>query len=409
MHILFVYQYYHNLDCPASGRHYQFINALSQHHEVSILTSDVWERNRSTHVYEWAPPGTKVYSFNVPYENAMSSASRFRAYAGFAGHAIRKALFLPKPDVIFGTSTPLSAAWAASVIARIKKVPWVFEVRDLWPDFPVQMGAIGPLWLEKSLYRLERSMYQSASHIITLSPDMERHVLSKGIEAEKVTTLVNGSDLSLARRVTDDEVDSLRAQYQLQHKRVILYAGTFGRANAIPSLIETARILSDRTDIQFVFLGAGFFEKALTEAARELKNITVIPPEPRHRIFHWFKLADLSLVTFIDLPVLKANSPAKFFDSLAAGTPVIVTNDGWTRDFVESNRCGWYAPIQEYGSIAGAIREVIDQHEVLREAGYQGYKVASSQFDRVDMTDPLLDILHQSASTPKDRQLITSL
>ena len=408
MHILFVYQYYHNLDCPASGRHYQFIKALSKNHEVSILTSDVWERKRSTHLYDWAPDGVNVHSFRVPYSNAMSTRARMNSYAGFVWHAIRKGLFIPKPDIIFGTSTPLTAAWAASVIARIRNIPWVFEVRDLWPDFPIQMGAIGPEWLKKRLYRLETSLYNSSSHVITLSPDMEQHVISKGIDTSKVTTLMNGTDLAIARSVEEHEISALRSQYQLTGKKVILYAGTFGRANAIPTLIETAHALRDRQDLHFVFLGEGYFQDQLKDAARTLSNITILAPEPRHKIFHWFTLADISLVPFIDLPVLGANSPAKFFDSLAAGTPVIVTNSGWTRSFVEQHGCGWYAPIEEEGSIARTIRNTIDNPEILHQAGRYGYNIALSKFDRFDMLDPLENILLQSARLENQKQLIAS-
>ena len=408
MHILFVYQYYHNLDCPASGRHYQFIKALSKKHKISILTSNVWEKKRSTRLHEWVPEGTELYSFDIPYDNAMSSGARFRSFARFVGHAVRKGLSIPKPDVIFGTSTPLTAAWAASIIASVRNIPWVFEVRDLWPDFPIQMGAIGPAWLKKALYRLEHSLYKSAAHVITLSPDMEQHVLSRGTDPEKVTTLVNGTDLSLARSVDDSAVAQLKAVHQLEGKNIVLYAGTFGRANAIPTLIETANLLQEREDIHFVFLGAGFFEGMIHEAMRERTNVTLVPPVPRHTIFHWFKLADVSLVPFIDLPVLKTNSPAKFFDSLATGTPVIVTNSGWTRSFVEDHQCGWYAPIEEPGSIARTILDTIDKKEVLHDAGLHGYRAALAQFDRMQMLDPLEDILHHSAHSEQHKQLIPS-
>ena len=119
-------------------------------------------------------------------------------------------------------------------------------------------------------------------------------------------------------------------------------------------------------------------------------------------------MADVSLVPFIDLPVLKANSPAKFFDSLATGTPVIVTNDGWTRSFVEQHRCGWYAPVAEPGSIAHTIRDIIDKNDVLHDAGRNGYRAALARFNRVDMLDPLEDILHQSAHREHLKQLIPS-
>ncbi len=405
MHILLFYQYYHNPDCAATGRHYQLVRSLCKHHRVTILTSDIWERKRQSYLYDWAPEGATVHSFRVPYENAMSSPERLKAYAGYAFHAIRKALSLSQPDVIIGSSTPLSAAWAAAKTAQMRRLPWIFEVRDLWPDFPIQMGAIGSKTIQKVLFRMEKQLYRSASHIVTLSPDMESHVRSKGIAPEKTTTLLNGTDLALADRVTDTDIEQLKKTHGIDDKKVILYAGTFGRANAIPLLIHTAKSLHHRRDVHFVFLGSGYFEPHLKAAAHRLDNLTVLPPEPRYRVFHWFRLASISLVSFLDLPVLEANSPAKFFDSLATGTPVIVTNPGWTRTFVEANACGWYASNQELGSVVRCIEQAIDDPELLERTGQKGYEVARKQFDRAPMGDQLDEIIRQSVSLHKPEPL----
>ena len=408
MRILLVYQYYHNLDCPASGRHYQFVKSLSEHHEVAILTSDIWEQKRDTRLFEWAPEGVEVHSFSVPYTNSMSAPARLKAFMGFVWHAVRKGLLLKKPDVIIGTSTPLTAAWAASLIGRIRGVPWVFEVRDLWPDFPIQMGAVKPKWVQRALKRLENALYKSASHIITLSPDMEKHVLDLDVTASKVTTLLNGTDIHLAEATKYGTLIQLKKDYQLEGKNVVLYAGTFGRANAIPTLIEAAHRLRHRQDIQFVFLGDGYYKPALQKAAERLRNMTVLPPVARHHIFQWFRLARVSLVPFIDLPVLKANSPAKFFDSLAVGTPVIVTNAGWTRSFVEIHECGWYVPPEDEIALAQCIESRIDDEAALNQAGRNGYRIARSLFDRAQMIHPLEHILHHSVQPEPQKQFVVA-
>ena len=408
MRILLVYQYYHTPDCPASGRHYQFVKALSKHHEVTILTSDIWEQKRDTQRYAWVPEGVQIHSFPVPYNNNMSVPARLKAFMSFIWYTLRKGLFIQKPDVIIGTSTPLTAAWAASVLARIRRVPWVFEVRDLWPDFPIQMGAVRPRWLQTILKGLERRLYKSASHVITLSPDMEHHVRKLGISSGKVSTILNGTDIHLAEATTYDEIIELKQQHGLEDKHVILYAGTFGRANAIPTLIKTAERVRHRTDIQFVFMGNGYYKTDLHNAAERLRNITVLPPVARHHIFKWFRLARVALVSFIDLPVLKANSPAKFFDSLAVGTPVIVTNDGWTRSFVETHECGWYAPPEDDKALAECINQVVDSTTTTNQAGRNGYRVARALFDRAQMIGPLEHILNHSVQPEPREQLVVA-
>ena len=408
MRILLVYQYYHNLDCPASGRHYQFVKSLSRHHQVTILTSDVWERKRDMHTHDWVPEGVEIHSFPVAYNNSMSAADRLKAFIGFVWHAFRKGMAIQKPDIILGTSTPLTAAWVAALLGRLRRVPWVFEVRDLWPDFPIQMGAIKSTWLQKSLIRLERSLYTSASHIITLSPDMEKHVLKTGISPAKVTTLLNGTDIDLAETTKYDEIVQLRKKHRLGNKQVVLYAGTFGRANAIPTLIEAAKRLRHRKDIQFVFMGDGFYRSALERASEQCRNITVLSPVARRHIFQWFRLARISLVSFIDLPVLKANSPAKFFDSLSVGTPVIVTNNGWTRTFVELHNCGWYVPPQNDSQLAQCIEQVIENPLAVREAGRNGFRIARTFFDRAQMTGPLEHILKHCVQPVPQKHLLVA-
>lgn len=364
-----------------------------------MITSDVWEHKRQTHLFPWAPDGVNIISLPVPYDNAMNTGGRLKAYISYAWQAFRHGLLVKNPDIIIGSSTPLTAAWAAAKVARFRRIPWVFEVRDLWPDFPIQMGAIKNPWLQRRLYNLEHTLYRTAAHVIPLSPDMEAHVLNKGISPSKITTLLNGTDLDLAHQVDPSAEAQLREKHGLHQKKIVLYAGTFGRANAIPLLIETAMQMVDQQDIHFVFMGAGYHETALREAASVVPNITVVPAEPRYRIFNWFRLADLALVSFLDIPVLSTNSPAKFFDSLASGTPVVVTNPGWTKAFVERYQCGWYADVNEPQSLVRCIEGAFANPEELKQAGANGKLQATILFDRAGMAESLDNILLQCISS----------
>ncbi len=320
-----------------------------------------------------------------------------RAFAHFAARAALKGRSIPKPDVILGISTPLTAAWAAATTARRRKTPWVFMVKDLWPDFPIQMGAVKNRWLQRQLYALEHRLYRSAAHVVSFSPDMEAHILSHGIAPETVTTHLNGTDFWLIDACTDDDVVALREAHGLTGKQVVLYGGALGRANDIPTLIEAAERLTQHAGLQFVFIGHGFLTGRVREAAARLPNVSLLPPQPRHRILCWFKLADLSLVSFIDLPVLAANSPAKFFDSLGAGTPVLVTNPGWTKRFVEEHRCGWYVPPSDAAALAHRLDAALADPEALAEAGGRAAAVARRQFDRDAMAGQLETILQRVA------------
>ncbi len=398
MHILYLYQFYNNPDCPATARHYAYLCDLAQRHHITLITSRTYLETRITQDFDWAPRGVDLRLLDVPYSNDMKARERLRAYTSFALKALAVGVACRRPDLVFGTSSPLTTAWAARWIARARRVPWVFEVRDLWPDFPIQMGAIPNAWLQRRLYGLEHALYRDAAHVVTLSPDMEAHVQRCGIPPDRITTLVHGSDFDLIDACQAAHLQALRATHGLADKCVVLYGGTFGRANDIPTLLEAAARLAHRDDLRFVFAGYGYFETALQEAASQAANLLVLPPQPRHRMLCWFKLADLSLVSFIDKPVLAANSPAKFFDSLSAGTPVLVTNPGWTREFVEAHQCGWYTPPSDAAALAERIAWICDHPEARAEAGRKAWTLARARFDRTTLARRLERIFEQAAA-----------
>jgi len=382
MHIALLNQHHNNPDCPATCRHYGFLAGLAERHCISLVTSDAWRRTRITHHFDWVPEGVRLYECQVAYENNMGVVRRLFSFAGFAAGAFYRAMRLPKPDVIWAVSTPLSTPWIAALVARLRGVPWVFEVQDLWPSFPIEMGAVRGKWLQRLLYGVEKRLYLQASHIIALSPDMTAYIEGLGISSDKISTNYNGTDIVLAEAASAAEVETLRKAYGLTDKQVVLYAGTYGRANDIPNLMQVVKLLANRQDITFVFAGHGFYEPALQQLAQHVPNLLLLPPQPRTTIFKWFRLASLSLVTFNNLPVLAANSPAKFYDSLACGTPVVVTNPGWTKDFVEARDCGWYVPAGQPIALSQLLKKLLAEPQVLKAAGKRGQAVAHALFDR---------------------------
>ncbi|HMB89291.1 MAG TPA: glycosyltransferase family 4 protein [Rhodothermales bacterium] len=397
MHIAIFYQYYNSPDCPTTARLYSFLQHWSPRHKITLLTTKTHFDKRLSDVFDWVPAGVNLIMFDVPYDNIMGVKARLLSYARFALKALAKGFFIDKPDVILGISTPLTTAWAAACVARLRNVPWVFMVKDLWPDFPIQMGAIRHPWLQDHLYTLEHHLYNSASHITPFSPDMMTHVLATPVLPEKVTMQFNGTDFGLIDACSQEQVEMLRTQHALTDKYLVLYGGSFGRANDISTLLTAAKRLSHRHDIHFVFVGYGFESDSVKNTALSLANVTLLPPQPRHHMFAWFKLADVSLVSFLDLPVLATNSPAKFFDSLGVSTPVIVTNPGWTKRFVETHECGWYVPPENPRALATCIEHILSNPAALAQAGKRGATIARQQFDRTILAAEMESILLKTA------------
>ncbi len=399
MHVAVFSQYHTNPDCPATSRHYTLLAHLAKSHRVTLLTTPAWQGQRLTSDYPWVPAGVEMREAAIPYENRMGPARRALAFAQYAAWAVQEGLKLDKPDVIWGISTPLTAAWAAAQVARWRRVPWVFEVQDLWPAFPIAMGVVPTALARQQLYRLEKRLYKSARHIMPLSPDMTRYVTGLGIPAVKVTTVLNGTDLDLAARATPAAVEALRQALGLAGKRVVLYAGTFGRANDIPTLVAAAEtMMAKDPDTVWLFLGHGFFAPLVAAAAaRWPGRIRLVGGQARHEVFAWFGLAAVSVVSFLGLPVLDANSPAKLYDSLAVGTPVVVSNVGWTKTLVEEHGCGWYVPAGDALALAAQLRQLLSQPEQLAAAGASGRALATREFNRQQLAARVQAILESAA------------
>ena len=374
MHIAVFSQYHTSPDCPATSRHYTLLAHIAKTHRVTLLTTPAWKGQRLTQVFPWVPAGVDIREANVAYENRMGPARRALAFAQYA-------------------------AWAAAQVARWRRVPWVFEVQDLWPAFPIAMGAVPTALARQQLYRMEKGLYESARRIVPLSPDMARYVTDLGIAPDKVTTVLNGTDLDLAAHATPAAVAQLRQAHGLTGKRVVLYAGTFGRANDIPTLVAAAETLvaADEQAV-WLFLGHGFHAPLIAAAAaRWPGRIRLVGGQARHEVFAWFALAEVSVVSFLGLPVLDANSPAKLYDSLAVGTPVVVTNQGWTKALVERHGCGWYVPAGDAGMLAERLLTLLAQPELLAAAGERGQRLARTEFDRQLLAVQMQRILEAAA------------
>ena len=392
MHIAVFLQYYHTPDCPTGARPFSLVERLARDHQVTVITTRAWRDRRLAEGFPWTPVGADLRALDVPYHNAMRPPQRVQAYLSYAARAFTEGLLIPAPDLVIGSSTPLTAAMAAALTAKARGVPWIFEVRDLWPDFPIQMGAISSPVLTVPLRLMERALYRSAAHVIALSPDMETHIRRMAPKAT-VSTIAYGTEFNFVDQLTPQQTQALRKKYDLPATGIVLYAGSFGRANAIPTLVQTARRLQNRSELCFVFAGHGYHEPMIRAATRNLPNVRLIPPQPRRRALALFRLADVSITSFIDLPVLGTNSPSKLYDSLAVGTPVIVTNPGWMQRLVEQHECGWYVPPEQPEQLARRIATLFEQPDAIRRAGERAATVARARFDRAQHMDRIAAIV----------------
>ena len=341
MKIIYLHQYFLTPEMAGGTRSYEMARRLvAAGHEVRMITTDQRGTPGAPAWRQTNEHGIDVHWANVAYGNEMSSFRRIAAFLRFAFKATAMAT-RGDADVIFATSTPLTIAIPAILASAWIRRPFVFEVRDMWPDVPIQIGAIrNPLliWAARSL---ELTAYRRAAHVVALAPGMKEDIVAKGIPAEKVSVIPNGCDLDLFSREAEQ---SPRMNFDwLGNRKLVLFAGTFGLVNGVDYLVRVAReFVAIDPNVRFVVIGAGRERDAVrrsAEAAGVLdKSFFMLDAMPKRDLAKWLHAADIHIALFTGPRVVwKDAVQNKFFDALAAGKPIANNFDGWqTRIAVEA-------------------------------------------------------------------------
>ena len=354
-------------------------------HEVSMVTS--WrEADGRKGWFVTDEAGIKVHWLPVPYSNRMGFGERIRAFFQFALRSAQRAAALDA-DIVFATSTPLTIALPAVYAARRRKVPMVFEVRDLWPELPIAMGALkSPLQI-RAARALESWAYRHAAAVVALSPGMKQGVVDTNYPACQVAVIPNSSD---NREFASNEEAAQRfraARSWLGDKPLLIYAGTFGRVNGVGYAVKLAQsLLMLESDCRLLLVGDGAERDVVMEQARAAgvyeQNLFFETKITKREIPALFSAATMASSLFIDLPEMRVNSANKFFDTLAAGKPIFLNYGGWMHDLVTTHGCGiaaWGWSIEE---VAQELHQRLHDPDWLQKAGAASRDLAETHFDR---------------------------
>ena len=245
-------------------------------------------------------------------------------------------------DLVWGTSPPIFQGFTAWLLARLKSVPFLFEVRDLWPEFAIAVGVLKNRFLIVLSEWLERFLYRRADRVVINSPGFEEHVRQRG--ARPIALVPNGADPSMFD--PDDRGAAFRHTHYLKDKFVVLYAGAHGMSNDLGVLIRAAAILKDEPEIRVVLLGDGKEKANLQKLAQKegADNIDFIPSVPKDEITTALAAADACVAILKPIDAYKTTFPNKVFDYMCAGRPVVLAIDGVIREVVEAAGCGLFTP-----------------------------------------------------------------
>lgn len=364
--ILYLHQYFNTPSMSGGTRSYELARRLvAKGHTVEMITST----RESTADSGWQKTneaGINVHWVPVPYSNRMSFAKRIKAFFSFIFKAMAYARKLDY-DVVYATSTPLTIAIPGAFLSRHKKVPMVFEVRDLWPELPIAVGALKNSILIQAAKWLEKFAYRSSEHIVALSPMMKDGVVKQGIPPERVSVITNGADPD-AFLVSDDEKEAFLLKHEyLRDKKLVLYGGTFGLINGVSYLVDLAKYALDaEKPVNFLLVGDGMERDIVLKRAQELgvlnKNLFYLSQVEKREMPAVLGVADMAFSLFVDLPEMWANSANKFFDALMSGTPVAINYSGWQAAVIQVNNVGIQLPPDpSLGSFEGLWSVLSDQ------------------------------------------------
>ena len=308
-----------------------------------------------------------------------------------------------KPDVVVSTSPQFFAGIAGYLMARYHRVPFILEIRDLWPESIVAVGAMKRNAIIRFFESIELFLYKNADHIVALTNAFKRFIAAKGIPEEKITVLKNGADLEVWNEPLDQaKLHAMRKEYGLEGKFVASYVGTIGMAHRADVLLEAAQRCSD-PDIVFMIVGTGAQRKMLEErqAQLQLPNFRLIDKVPRSEVPYLLALTDASVVHLKASDLFKTVIPSKIFEAMATQTPIILGVEGESKEIVEEAGAGIPIPPENVDALVEAVVKLKTDSELYTEIGRSGYKHVHEYYDRSKLARRFEDIFYKVTGKKK--------
>ncbi len=403
MKILYFHQHFSTPKGAAGIRSYAMASKLIENgHQVTMVCGsyhggetglkDDFVKGRR----EGLVDGIRVIEFDLAYSNSSGFLKRSWLFMFFALRSIGL-VFSEKYDLVFATTTPLTAGVPGIFARWIKRKPFVFEVRDLWPELPKAMGVIkNPIVLGLMSF-LEWASYKSATQLIGLSPGIVDGIAKRGISHNKITMIPNGCDLALFSNPTTP----WRPKGVSENDLMAVFTGTHGIANGLDAVLDVALELKQRNikNIKIVLIGQGKQKAELQQRAssNKLDNVIFHDPVDKEKLACLLASADIGLQILANIPAFYyGTSPNKFFDYIAAGLPVLTNYQGWVADLITDNVCGFAVPADNPSDFADALEGANNSKEQMNEMGENTLKLAKSQFDRDNLSEEFTSYLFKA-------------
>lgn len=306
---------------------------------------------------------------------------------------------MPPPDCVIGTSPTFFAAMAAAATARRHRVPFVMEVRDLWPAIFTELGVIRNQTVIRLLELWELALYRRATRVVTVTESFRRNLISRGVPAGKVVTITNGADTDYWTAAPEG-ARRLRAELGLDGKFVVLYIGAHGISQGLGSVVKAAGALARRDDIEFLFVGEGAEKQRLLEqaSALQLRNLRFIEPVGRDGVRDFYSMADLCLVPLRNIPLFDTFIPSKMFEIMSVGRPILASLRGEAAEILQASGAATVVEPESAEALTRAIEDLAGNREATNRRGAAGRAFVQERYSRAALAARYVGVMQEACA-----------
>ena len=386
MNIIYLHQYFSTPSMSSGTRSFEMARRLVKNGHKVYMLSSIHARSYKERKFYSNENGIYVWWLPVKYSNNMSYIMRLFSFMRYCYLAIIQARKI-EYDIVFATSTPLTIAIPGILLSKLKKTPFILEIRDLWPELPIAIGALRSHFSIYLAKLLEKWSYNNSDHIIGLSEDMCQNIEMNGQSRNKISNIPNGCDFDLFN-VENKKGDEFRSKYDWLGKNpLVIYTGALGKMNNVIFLVEIANHMKEiNSDIRFLIIGKGKEEDTIKEYANKFgvlnKNLFFIKEMPKNYLVNIYSAASVCTSLFLPLKEMEANSANKFFDALAAGKPIMINYRGWQANLIEENNIGIVVSSNNVSLAAKELETLITDKKRLLSSGKSARELGLKLFDR---------------------------
>lgn len=410
MKICFVYQYYQGHASPGHSLVYELTQFLAgRGHDVTVVSGETGYMRRDPIVRPWYKRllrreydgDVKVLRTYTYSELHKSYWGRLLSFLSFSLTCPFGLLFVPRPEVVVASSPPIFPMISVWLICKVRRIPLVLEVRDLWPESAIQMGVLRNRGLISIMGWIERFLYDQSHRIVALTEGIRQNICQRGWPTEKVDLVTCGVDFSLLYPDESLRFDT-RQRLGWENKKVVMYFGALGEANNIAVILRAAQSLLQQEDILFVLIGDGMKRGVLQNMAQamELHNTVFLDAVPKHQASAYLNAADICVVTLQDIPLFKGAIPTKLLDYMACAKPVLCGIEGEAAQIVSAAGAGVIFSPDDAEQLATLIVELTQSQEAALKMGAGGLPFVRQFYSVNRSQEKMEQILQQVVDKP---------